>query len=173
MPDKNNIDLAIRGSENQNEEFYYMIAKITTIMNTTPEKLWKEITKPSSLQYVAAPILYFYPLPGTDLNSKWEINKEYNLKLYFLKFIPFGFHKITVKNIDIPNNEIVSNESGLLAKIWNHTIKFNSINSDQINYTDIIEIRAGLLTIFIWLFSHFFYRHRQRKWKTLLSNGIN
>jgi len=145
-----------------------MIAKISTVMKTSPELLWNEIIKPSSLQYVAAPILYFYPENGTDLKSKWEINKEYNLRLFFLKFIPFGFHKIIVKNIDISKNEIVTNESGLLAKVWNHTIKFNAINSNQIIYTDIIEIKAGFLTIFIWVFSHYFYRHRQRKWKKLL-----
>lgn len=142
-------------------------------MNTTPELLWKEITKPSSLQYVAAPILYFFPEGGTNLTGNWELNKEYNLKLYFLKFIPFGSHRIIVKKIDILTNEITSNESGLLAKVWNHTIKFNLINSDQIEYTDIIEIKAGLLTVFIWMFSHFFYRHRQRKWKRLLSKSYN
>lgn len=147
-----------------------MIARIETIMNTTPEKLWEEIVNPSSLQFVAAPILYFHPIKGTDLNSKWEINREYNLRLYFLKFILLGFHKIIVKNIDISKNEIVSNESGLLARVWNHTIKFEAINPDQIKYTDIIEIKAGFLTVFVWLFSHFFYRHRQRKWKMILSN---
>ncbi len=148
-----------------------MIARITTTMNSTPEKLWKEIIKLSSLQYVAAPILYFYPSNGTDFNGKWEINREYNVRLYFLKFIPFGFHKIIIKNIDISKNEIVSNESGLLAKEWNHTINLNAINSNQLVYTDIIEIKAGLLTVFIWIFSHFFYRHRQRKWKILLSSS--
>jgi len=145
-----------------------MIARIETIMDTTPEKLWEEIAKPSSLQYVAAPILYFHPINGTDLNSKWEINKEYNLRLYFLKVIPFGFHKIIIKNF--LKNEIVSNESGLLAKVWNHTIKFNAINSNQIAYTDIIEIKAGFLTVFVWLFAYFFYRHRQRKWKKFLTD---
>ena len=149
-----------------------MIARITTIMNTTPEILWKEIVKPSSLQFVAAPILFFSPADGTDLNGKWEINKEYNLRLHFLKFIPFGFHKIIIKNIDTSKNEIVSNESGLLAKVWNHTINFRAINSGRIVYTDVIEIKAGLLTIFIWLFSHFFYRHRQRRWKIFLSKGL-
>lgn len=147
-----------------------MIARIETVMNTTPEKLWEEITKPSSLQYVAAPILYFHPIHGTDLSSRWEINKEYDLRLYFLKFIPFGFHKIIVKTLS--KNKIVSNESGLLARVWNHTIKFSAINSNQIIYTDIIEIKAGFLTVFIWLFAHFFYRHRQRKWKMFLSDGF-
>ncbi len=52
--------------------------------------------------------------------------------------------------------------------IWNHTIKFNSIEKNKLKYTDIIEINAGFLTFIIWIFSHIFYRHRQRKWKKLL-----
>ncbi|MBI5934387.1 MAG: hypothetical protein HY867_11820 [Chloroflexi bacterium] len=146
-----------------------MLAKISTIMNTTPEFLWKEITKPQSLQYVAAPILYFFPTGDTDLNRDWELNRVYNLALFFLKFIPLGAHKIVIKKIDVSGNQIVSNESGALAKVWNHTIQFNSINSHQIEYADTIEIKAGLLTLFIWAFSHIFYRHRQRRWKQLLS----
>lgn len=148
-----------------------MIAKISTIMNTTPQKLWGKIITPSSLLYVAAPILYFMPVNGTDLNSKWKVNRVYNLRLYFLKFIPLGFHKIIIKDIDIEKNKIVSNESGLLAKVWNHTIQFDAINYAQIIYTDTIEIKAGFLTVFVWMFTHLFYRHRQKKWKKLLSEG--
>lgn len=33
---------------------------------------------------------------------------------------------------------------------------------------DEIEIKAGWLTIFIWLFVQLFYHHRQRRWKILL-----
>ena len=149
-----------------------MTAVISTKMNTTPEILWKKITKPQTLQYVSAPILYFIPVGqnDTDLNSDWEINKEYNLKLLLFNLIPLGSHTIIIKKIDVKKNEIVSNESGKLAKVWNHTIRFNSISDEAIEYTDIIEIRAGFLNFFIWLFSHFFYRHRQRKWKELLKN---
>jgi len=145
-----------------------MIARISTIMNITPELFRAEIIKPQSLQYVAAPVLYFFPEEDTDLRSNWVINKEYNLRLYFFKFIPLGSHTIILKKIDFSANEIISNESGSLSKVWNHTIKFNSINPAQIEYSDTIEIEAGLLTIFIWIFSHLFYRHRQRRWKLLL-----
>ncbi len=147
-----------------------MIARISTILNTTPDKLWQEIAKPQSLQYVAAPILYFFPRGDTDLNPDWEINREYPLDLFFLKFIPLGAHTIILKKIDPEKNEILSNEKGKLARIWNHTIQFRAINDSQIEYSDTIEIRAGLLTPLIWLFSHFFYRHRQRRWKQLLSS---
>ncbi|MFW6327516.1 MAG: hypothetical protein ACOC2F_04315 [Bacteroidota bacterium] len=146
-----------------------MIASISTVMNTTPEGLWNKIRKPKSLQYVAAPILSFLPQEDTDLSEDWQLDKEYKLKLYMLKFIALGEHRIVLKKMDIASNEIESNEYGKLAKVWNHTMRWKSINSKQIEYTDIIEIKAGLLTVFIWLFAHTYYRYRQRRWKSLLS----
>jgi hypothetical protein len=39
---------------------------------------------------------------------------------------------------------------------------------DRLHYTDEIEIQAGLLAGVVWAFAHVFYRHRQRRWRTLL-----
>jgi hypothetical protein len=146
-----------------------MIVSISTILNVTPEVFWKEIQKPQSLQFISAPILYFIPKKDTILKDGWETNTEYNLSLFLLGFIPLGPHKIVVNKISRSTNEIITSESGLLAKTWNHKIKFETINSKQIKYNDNVEIKAGFLTIFIWLFAQFFYRHRQRRWKKLLS----
>jgi hypothetical protein len=33
--------------------------------------------------------------------------------------------------------------------------------------SDEIEIEAGWLTFFVWLFAQWFYRHRQRKWRNV------
>jgi hypothetical protein len=146
-----------------------MIVKVSSIIKTTPEILWEQIQRTKSLQYISAPILYFIPKKDTVLKDGWETNKEYNLSLFLLKFIPLGQHKIVINKISQDTNEIVSSESGLLAKTWNHKIKFDAINSKQIMYTDTVEIKAGLLTIFIWLFAQIFYRHRQRRWRGFLA----
>jgi hypothetical protein len=145
-----------------------MIAKISTILDTTPDKLWSRIKHPDSLIYVCKPILYFAPKNNTKLDSYWEVDKAYNLNLFLFKYIPFGSHKLTIKSINTSSNEIVSQESGLLAKTWNHTISFKSINAKQIRYTDTLEIKSGLITIFVWIFAQIFYRHRQKKWRKLL-----
>jgi hypothetical protein len=34
---------------------------------------------------------------------------------------------------------------------------------------DTVEVRAGVLTPFIWLFAQLFYRHRQRRWRALVA----
>ena len=148
-----------------------MIIKVSSIFNTTPDKLWKEIKNPNSLKYVSYPLLLFTPMKGTDLEADWKINREYNLNLFLFTFIPVGTHRIVLKTIDTSKNEIISNEGGLLAKVWNHTIEFTPINANQLKYTDTIEIKAGLLTIVICGFAYIFYNHRQRRWKKLLLNS--
>ena len=127
--------------------------------------MWEELQKVTSLMYVAFPIIAFKPSPETVLPDKWELNKTYELKLYFLNFIPFGKHFIEIVTIDHENKYILSNETGFLAKKWNHLLELKKINTAKISYTDTIEIEAGLLSPFVWGFSHMFYRHRQKRWK--------
>lgn len=144
-----------------------MIAKISTKLNCTDTQLWSEIIKAESLQYVASPLLYFIPINKDEPFNEWTVGRTYRLKIFFLKFIPLGKHDISVITIDKKSNRIETHESGLLAPTWNHSIWFHNTDNG-LEYTDQIEIKAGLLTFLIWLFAQIFYRHRQRKWKKLL-----
>lgn len=146
-----------------------MIARISTYFDCNEEELWKRIIEPKSLQFVAAPILRFVPLIEGALNGEWVIGRTYELKLYFLRIIPFGYHHITIVTIDRESNTIVSNESGTLVPVWHHTIRFGRCGQNKISYTDEIEIEVGWLKIPIWVFAQLFYRHRQRRWKLLLA----
>jgi hypothetical protein len=145
-----------------------MKAKISTIIATNEKKMWEELQKTCSLLYVASPILIFKPRQGKELPEKWEIDKPYQLRIHAFGFVPLGKHDIVVKIIDSHKKEIFTNESGAFAKTWNHFIRIEKRDESTIRYSDEIEIKAGILTVFIWLFAHAFYRHRQRKWKRWL-----
>ena len=145
-----------------------MIARITSIFDCAEKEFWEKIIEPKSLQYVASPILSFYPIAGEDLGREWITDKTYELKLRFLKIIPLGCHQIKVITISKESNTLVTNESGALTPVWNHTVQFRQIEYRRLRYMD--EIGAGLLTPAIWVFAHLFYRHRQKRWKTLLKN---
>lgn len=147
-----------------------MLARISTQFACTESELWQKLSQPASLQFVASPLLAFTPLEPAVLGSEWEVDRDYPLKLYFLKFIPLGRHTIKLVKIDRDRNLISSRESGLLAPVWNHNISFDEIDPGLVSYTDEIDIRAGWLTPLVWLFAHLFYRHRQRRWKVLLKN---
>jgi hypothetical protein len=145
-----------------------MIARISTYLPCSNEQLWAKIVEPKSLQFVASPILKFIPIGKNSFDKEWEVKRDYVLKLYLFGFLPLGNHTIRLINIDRSENKIESTESGLLARVWNHTIQFQEIEENRIYYTDTIEIKAGLLTPMVWSFAQLFYRHRQRRWRKLL-----
>ena len=147
-----------------------MIARISTVLKTNEDSMWQELEKVSALIRVASPILKFRPQGGYSLPDKWIPGTEYKLKISLFGILPLGNHFIRLVELNKAENRIVSNEHGLLARIWNHTITFNAIDDLAITYTDEIEIKAGILTFSIWLFAHAFYRHRQRKWQKLLDS---
>lgn len=133
--------------------------------------MWQELQKVSSLMQVASPVLKFTTKTGDALPEKWAVGTEYGFRLFFFGVIPLGSHHIKLVKLDKQERKLVSNEHGSLARVWNHQIGFKSIDDESIQYTDSIEIHAGLLTVPIWLFAHFFYRHRQRKWKKRLADS--
>ena len=147
-----------------------MFARISTTFDCTAEQLWDKISRPASLRYVAAPLLHFEPLVPGELDGEWVVGKTYALRLSLLGFMPAGEHRITLASIDRAANLIESKESGALAPVWNHTIRFYPLENGKLHYTDEIEIQAGLLSGVVWAFAHLFYRHRQRRWKVLLRN---
>ena len=145
-----------------------MIARISTYFICTETDLWQKIIEPKALQFVASPILSFIPDEAGALDGEWIVGKKYNLRLFFLKFIPLGRHVIQLVKMDKTANTISSQEKGKLARVWNHDITFHEVYPGKVHYTDKIEISAGLLSPMVLLFAHIFYRHRQRRWKLLL-----
>ncbi|MBN2389791.1 MAG: hypothetical protein JXR84_03650 [Anaerolineae bacterium] len=150
-----------------------MLARISTVLDCTEKRFWDRIIRPESLQFVASPLLHFEPLVAGDLNGEWIVGKTYVVRLSSFGFLPLGQHRIKIVTIDRATNTIESQEGGSLARVWNHTMRFYPIGAGRLRYTDEIEIKAGLLTAFIWAFAHLFYRHRQRRWKELLKRHIN
>jgi len=144
-----------------------MIATISTVFQENPDRISEELKKINLLKHVSAPILFF---TGEGLDS-WKEGRSYTFKLKLFNCIPLGHHEIFVKNLGRMRLETV--EKGTMAKVWNHEIRLEGSTGGHCRYTDEIEIQAGALTFFIWIFAHLFYRHRQRKWKKVIQNDFN
>lgn len=147
-----------------------MKATIATRIEASISRMWPELQRTDSLLHVASPILLFRPQAGHQLPGEWQAGNTYALGLYAFHILPLGKHFIHVNKIDHDAHEIFTNERGSLTKTWNHRILVKPLGDSSLSYTDEIEIDAGILTPFIWVFAHAFYRHRQRRWKQLLSN---
>src|SRR5205814_10309082 len=86
-------------------------------------------------------------------------------RIYLFGIIPLGTHTIFLERIDSEAREIQSRESEWLVRRWDHLIRVRPAADGQTLYSDEILIEAGWLTAFVWLFAHWFYRHRQRRWR--------
>lgn len=92
-----------------------MIARIANQFPCSETELWQRIIEPRSLQFVAAPLLTFTPIEAGALEGEWQVDRDYPLQLYFMRFIPLGRHTIRLVKIDRSTNTILSEERGSLA----------------------------------------------------------
>ncbi len=145
-----------------------MKVKITTTRWTDKDTLWAEIEKVSSLLYVASPIISFRSSERCSLPESWQTGIEYCFNLLFLGVVPLGKHYITLVEMDKNTNIIKSHEHSRIINSWVHTITIKENSTDKIDYTDEVEINAGIFTLPVWLFAHLFYRYRQYRWRIFL-----
>ncbi|MEI2419288.1 hypothetical protein V6O07_03370, partial [Arthrospira platensis SPKY2] len=76
-------------------------------------------------------------------------------------------HHLHIARIDDATRTMTSREHGGLVRIWNHDIIVTPTGVNSCDYRDCIEIDAGLLTRVVVLYARWFYRMRQRRWRTL------
>jgi hypothetical protein len=70
-------------------------------------------------------------------------------------------------------NCVRDNGHGDLPRKWDHRITLVPQPGGGTLYTDRVEVGAGVLTPFVWLFAGMFYRHRQRRWRRLVENDFD
>ena len=135
---------------------------------TNIDKVWNKIQDIETLRYIAKPKVKFN-LIGV-LPSQWKAGDIYHFKTWMHGFIPIGKHTIKVISIERDKGKIYTNEHNRIISIWNHLIIMQDINNSETDYTDIVDIYAGILTPFIAWWSIKYYKHRQKKWRSLSKN---
>jgi hypothetical protein len=139
-----------------------MIIRVTSIFPADRETVFEKLQEIETLRYICSPLATFTPL---DKSLKWQAGAVFRFKLTACG-LSFGVHTIKVKKFDI--DKILTHENNKEVRVWNHIITLEKCGKNKTKYSDIVEVRAGLKTPFIWLWANVFYRHRQRKWRELL-----
>lgn len=154
-----------------------MKVEISTMLNAPTERIWQEIQRVKLLVSISAPVVIFEPVDPPQLPERWE-ERPYLVKMRLFKLIPFGKQTIDislVSAVETPGAQMYQlrdNGHGEHIRTWDHMITISEPPGGGTRYTDSIEIHAGLLTPFVWLFAQLFYRHRQRGWRRLVRNGF-
>jgi hypothetical protein len=139
-----------------------MILCVTSIFPADRETVFQKLQEIETLRYICSPLATFTPL---DDSLKWQAGTVFRFDLTACG-INFGIHTINVKRFDI--DKILTHEHNKNVPAWNHIITLEKHGKNSTKYTDIVEVRAGWKTLFIWIWANIFYRHRQRKWRELL-----
>ena len=136
---------------------------VQTHLNARAEAVWQAVKKPQTLLYVTRGFLGFSN--SEHFPSEWNLGQKLETRLWFFHILPGWKHTLTVAEVNDSEKLIRSHEYGGFYT-WDHTIRVMD-DSSTCGYSDEIEIHAGVLTLFIWLFANVFYRYRQMRWRKL------
>ncbi|RJP94851.1 MAG: hypothetical protein C4518_02490 [Desulfobacteraceae bacterium] len=143
-----------------------MIATIQTHFDIPADKAWNILKQKDTFLYITRGFL------GFAGNRAWpeafSEGQEIRTRLIFFHFLPAWKHVLRVIRMDDRARELYSNEMGGAVRVWNHLIKIEPESDSRCRYTDQIDIRAGWMTLGVWLYAHVFYRYRQSRWKRLI-----
>jgi Protein of unknown function (DUF3703) len=147
-----------------------MKLSLTTKIDLSPETVWAEVQTAALLVHVAWPLVRFVPVGDTPLDA-FKPGGRYLVSLRLFGFLPFGRQWI-VTSLHEPETgiwpkKLRDNGHSALINKWDHWITVATDGDGGTHYTDALEVGAGLMTPFIWLFAQIFYRHRQRRWRAL------
>jgi hypothetical protein len=126
-----------------------------------------EVKTPRLFVHVARPVLVFEPANGTSIPSIWE-EKTYWFHLKFFGLIPIGAQAIVVTfEEESEVFKVRDNGYSQIINHWDHEITIQR-KSGHTLYRDTLDVHAGIITPFVWLFARVFFAHRQRRLKKLV-----
>lgn len=145
-----------------------MRLRVATELPCSAERAWELVRKWSTLQFIAWPLVRIGPTPGGTLPD-WRQGDETLCRSALFGLVPIGTRRVRFDTLDAGTGTIQTQESDVMVRSWRHQIRITPIDAGHCAYSDTVEIEAGLLTVPVWIWAHWFYRHRQRRWRKLLA----
>lgn len=153
-----------------------MLLRRSSVLPCPVETVAGELARPALLDEIAAPMLTFVPVDPPAQAASWDHGKHL-FRLLVGGRVPIGVHTINVQRVvsdpaKVATDPLVWHDAGYsdLISVWDHKITLEDWGGST-RYTDVVEVRAGLLTVPAWLFARAFYGHRQRKLRRLAARG--
>jgi hypothetical protein len=143
-----------------------MRALIQSTLPCDADQAWHRVQSLGLLREICWPLVILRPAAGESaIPELWEEGATVPLRPWLFGLIPIGTRVLFWERIDPSAREMQTREHDPLIRRWDHRIHVESAGAKLCRYTDDVEIDAGLLTLPVWLFAQWFYRHRQHRWK--------
>jgi hypothetical protein len=142
-----------------------MLVRVTTRLPASADHVWDAVQRTDTLRYVTRGLLGFRL--DREAPERFAEGETYCMRLLFFGLVPAWRHEIRVVRLDTAHREIRTEEHGGPVRTWSHRIAVDDEGWGSARYLDEIEIAAGVLTPFVWIYAQFFYRYRQMRWRRL------
>jgi hypothetical protein len=139
---------------------------MSAVLDCSAAKAWNEVQKTSLHSHVIWPMVRVVSADG-PFPERWSEGSTVRCRLFIFGVIPMGIHTLFFEKIDQKNYEIQSRERDSLVARWDHLVSIKPLDDSRSIYRDTIDIDAGTLTLVVWAWANWFYRHRQRRWRAL------
>lgn len=151
------------------------LIEISTLLQAPLDQVAQHTARPALLAYVAAPLLQFRLVEPAHWPEQWADGGQYRVHVWQFGIIPLGWQIIRTQIVSAQADRFVFRDrgQGMLAKTWDHTITLIKVSDTTTQYSDKIEIKAGLLTPIVVGFAAIFYRWRQHRWHKLIAHQFN
>lgn len=149
-------------------ELHLMRVLVQSTLPCDAELAWAEVQTLDLLRYVCWPLIRLKSTSaGAPIPAQWRQGETVRMKPYLFGFLPLGVRTLHWERIDDASRTMQTREHDLLIRRWDHRIAVESVGAGSCRYADDVEIEAGLLTVPVWFFAQWFYRHRQRRWRSV------
>jgi hypothetical protein len=145
--------------------------KISTQLAASPNAVWRAVKTPDAFRTVTRGLLTMPAIKRR--HDTWREGETVVGWLFLFGVLPFSHHVLHVAQIDESAMILRTQERGGILRRWDHEIFVVPYGSSQSTYRDRIDIDAGILTPAVVLCANWFFRMRQRRWRTLAGKLTN
>jgi hypothetical protein len=136
----------------------------TTALPISAEVAFDLAQRPATFAYVVRGVLRVPALAAVP-DGFAHAGVEASGRMWWLGVLPSWTHHLRV--VALTPGEILTAEHGGPIRTWNHRLTFVATSPTTCDYTDEIELDAGLLTPAVRLFTTGLFALRQARWRQL------
>ena len=139
----------------------------------SPDRFWTALVRTDVLAEISAPLIAFEAVEPPDVIERWIDRLLVRVKTSLFGRLPLGVRTIEIVEVDASRGVVRTRERDALVRRWDHEMHV-ARNGAGTRFTDSVEIDAGLATPLVWLFATQLYKHRHRRWRSVVRrlNGL-
>lgn len=127
-------------------------------LDCSPDDAWDALSNPAVFRAVTRPLLRVRSLDKGGFPKRWSPTDVHYVSMSLFGVVPMGRHSIDITYTERPGGvRMVIDQgeplSGVLARTstWDHRMAVSAAPGGKTLFRDRLSVRAGILTIPLWL----------------------